>query len=199
MRERMPDRGVATDPFSDLDARRGSCPLEHLLDATVNEPQSCLHPQDGLSYDGEPEVPGFDDARMDRSDGDLVHAVTFDLEERERADVLEEARVGIGLAKHGVPADRPVAMAHQSSAERMPNGPDAVEVAHLPFESAHRVVEQCQARDLALLLRNRQDEFETTIVGPSKENVDDAEVLVVLMADDHAQVKAVLQVGLEDS
>src|SRR5207245_3430134 len=52
--------------------------LETLLDALVGVAKALLEPQHFLADDLESEVPGLDDSSVNRSDGDLVHAVAAD-------------------------------------------------------------------------------------------------------------------------
>ena len=56
--------------------------LESLFDALVNVTQPLLEAQDFLADDLEAEVSGLDDAGVHRSDGNLVHSVACDPDER---------------------------------------------------------------------------------------------------------------------
>ena len=113
----------------------------------VHEPQPGLHPQDGLPDDREPEVSGFDQPGVHGPDRDLVDPAPLDLEEREGADVGVESRVGVGVAKHRVPAAGPVPVPEQSLRQRVPFGADAVEVADLALEPAGGVGDRGEAGD----------------------------------------------------
>ncbi len=55
---------------------------EALLDTLVDVGEPCFETQDLLADDLEPEVSRFDDARMHRSDRDLVHTIAADTHER---------------------------------------------------------------------------------------------------------------------
>ena len=56
--------------------------FEALLDSLVDVAKPFLEPQDFLADNLEPEVSRLDDAGVDRSDRDLVHAVAADAHER---------------------------------------------------------------------------------------------------------------------
>src|SRR5262249_3438097 len=136
VREGVPDGGVAGDALAELDARFHGAPLEEPLDALVDEPQAGLHVQNRLADDGEPEVAGFDEPRMDRSDGDLVDAGAVDGQERVRLGFVAEGRCDSGVGPHGVPALRPVLVQDEASGPRMADGHDTEEVVYLPLEAA---------------------------------------------------------------
>ena len=172
-------------------ASAGSASFEELLDASVDEPEPGLHPQDGFADDGEPEVAGLDEAGVHGSDGDLVDAVAFDLEEGEGAHVGVEARVGVGVAAHRVPALGPVAVTDQPVGQRVALGGDAVEVADLTLEAADGVADAGEARDAGLVLGDLEHEFHALVVRGSDEDVDDPEAVVVLGAGDHGHAVAV--------
>lgn len=83
VRERVRCRRVAADAFGEIDRGRGGAAVEEFLDATVHKPQPRLQPHDRLARDRKPEVTGFDEAGVHRPDRNLVHAGSFDGEERE--------------------------------------------------------------------------------------------------------------------
>ncbi|MEI2732366.1 MAG: hypothetical protein V9G08_10275 [Dermatophilaceae bacterium] len=142
----VPDGRVAADPFGELDAVVRGPALEELFDPAVDEPQPGLHPQDGLADDGEAEVPGLDEAGMHRSHRDLVHPVAADLEEGKRAGVRVEHRVLGRVVTHRVVAGGPMAVPDESLGQVVSDRGDAVEVAHLAFETARGVGQACQGR-----------------------------------------------------
>ncbi len=112
-RQVVADRGVARDPFGELDPTLEAATLEESLDALVHEPQPGLHVEDRLADDRETEVAGFDDTGVHRADGDLVHTRTLDGQERIRRRLLFERGRRTGVVTHRMPAAGPVLMQDQ--------------------------------------------------------------------------------------
>jgi hypothetical protein len=93
--ERVPDGGVAADPFGHWQGVGGGASFEEFLQSFVDEPEAGLEFEDGLADYGEPEVAGFDQAGVHGPDRDLVDARAFDGEERVGAfGVAEQASRG---------------------------------------------------------------------------------------------------------
>src|SRR5437667_6312465 len=95
-----------------------------------------------LTNHAEAEVPGLDDARMDRPDRNLVHALASNRQKGKRRAVILELS---GL--HKILAERkiifgPEGMAHQRTGVGMVNGFNAEEVLDLALEARGGVVER---------------------------------------------------------
>ncbi len=88
----------------------------------VDEPEASLHGDDGFADDREAEVSGFDQAGVHRADRDLVHAVTFDFDKRERVAGLVDQRCRAGVVPQGMPAVGPVLVMHEAAEERVADG-----------------------------------------------------------------------------
>ena len=134
--EVVADRAVSRDALGERDGRLNVASLEEPLDAPVHEPQPRLHLEDRLADDRESEVPGLDEAGVDRTDGDLVDAGAFDLDEGERTRVGAHRWRLTGVVKHRVPPLGPVLVEDERPKEGVPDRHDPEQVVDLAFEAA---------------------------------------------------------------
>src|SRR4029450_3567993 len=97
--------------------------LEALLDALVHVAEALLEPQHLFADDRKAEVPRLDDAGVDRTHRDLVHAVTADRDEWIALPLALERTAAVALPPHWGKSARPRAMA--PAPPRTPRGPRA--------------------------------------------------------------------------
>jgi hypothetical protein len=84
------DRAVARDPAGEACALGQAHRFEAPLDALVDVSEALLEAKHAFSHYREAEMSRLDDARVDRSDGDFVHAIAFDLHERIRSIAVDQ-------------------------------------------------------------------------------------------------------------
>ena len=189
----MANGGVTADLLGQEHSRSSGLALEHLLDAAVQIPLTSFHAHDGLADDRESKVTRLDDAGVDGTDGNLVHAGTFHRHERERFDVgLELGHDSVGT-EHRVPAARPVAVAHQAVRLRVVAGNDAIQVAYFALKVAGRQRHFGKAGNPGVVPRHPDREIGAQRRGDSDEGIHDAKVVVVLVAGDQGQAAAGVQ------
>ena len=187
VREVVTDSGVAGDAFGEFGAGGVVAAFEEFLDAFVDEPEACLHRDDGLADHGEAEVSGLDEARVYGSDGDLVDASPLDFDERERVAGLVDRGCGAGVVAQGMPVVWPVLVVHETTREAVTDGGDAEQVRELSFETARRERHRGEARDLRIGAIDAHDEFDAIVGAGPGEEVDDADVGVVVVAGDERE------------
>ncbi len=124
---RIGDRAVARDPARQPVPAEGGHRLESLLDSLVHEAETLLEAQHLFADDLEAEMSRLDDSRVDRPDGDLVHAVAFDTDEgvfllsglplRQRLEIAAERVAVDGPAR--LPRPRPLIIAFRRDADEI--------------------------------------------------------------------------------
>ena len=128
--ERVADGAGRTGPLDHAQAVVERAALGEPLEAAVLVEQTCVDVQDALADDVEAEVPGLDDARVDRADRDVVGVVAVDRDgprgrvgrvrqQRPQRLVAGEAHAVAVVRLALVPADAP-ARGRRSSARRAP-------------------------------------------------------------------------------
>ena len=126
------------------DVGTGHQPVDPLVDVT----QPLFQPHDGLARGSKAEMSRLDDAGMDRTNRDLVEALTFDGQEpigRRRNRLL---RGRIGLCRQGA-ADIPAAVVEPRARVGQPLRCQSIEVSHRAFETDGRRVAGADARETA--------------------------------------------------
>ena len=143
--------------------------FEQLLHAAVYEPQSGLEPQDGLTDDGESEVPRFRSIRRGRARPESRTPRSPPTVTNGEPARRLELRHGAGVGTHPDTSLRPVRVANHPTRPRMAHRTDPAEIAHLALEAAQRKGQVRQRSDGRIRLRNNAFQLHTTI-RPTGEN-----------------------------
>src|SRR5665213_467503 len=133
--EVVADGAVAGHSLRERDSVVDVASLEELLDATVREPEPCLHFEDRLADDREAEVSRLDETRVDRSDRNLIDAGTLHPNEREGPGVSPHRRRRTCVVQHRVPSLWPMLMEDQRTEKRMSHRDDPEQVVHRALEA----------------------------------------------------------------
>ena len=95
VRQAVPDGGIAGDRLGDGHAPRRPGPEQQLLGAAPLVAELDLQVVHRLAVALKAEMPGLDDAGVDRPDRDLVHAVAFHREEGVRIGAAGSFQVAV--------------------------------------------------------------------------------------------------------
>src|ERR1019366_3621790 len=132
-------------------------------------------------------MPGLDEPGVHGADRDLIHAGSFDLDEREWLSVGLHRWRRPGLAAHRVPSFRPVLVQDEAAPEGVPGGDDAEQVAELALEPAGREREMgegghCRARGIKPDL-----ELGPPVRRPGAEHVDAPGGVLIVVGGDRGE------------
>ena len=183
----MTDSGVAGDAFGEFGAGGVVAAFEEFLDAFVHEPEACLHRDDRLADDGEAEVSGLDEARRAR-----VRRGS----RRRRALGLRRTGTGRGSRRSGVSGRRrgagdanrlASAGGVRADVGRVPGGGDAEQVGEFSFETARPGTTTRRGSGSRVGRGRPHDEFDAIVGAGLGEQVDDADVVVVVVAGDERE------------
>ena len=151
--ERIGDRAVAGNPARQSGRVHDRSADHEVVDAFVGVPQSLLQAHDGLAVGGEPEVAGFDDAGVNRADGDLMQRRSFCRKE------------GVGIAGGVGPlsfaervAQTPATVVEPASLVRAPVGLQSVQVADGALQAQRRRMRTRDGGEAALGARQADDQ-----------------------------------------
>ena len=203
--EGVADGGVAGDPLRQLDTFQRVPAFEESFDSFVDEPESSFDVEDGLANHGEPEVSGLDDTGVDRPDGNLIDAGSFNPEERIGLVFVGEWRWIPGVVAHGMPALGPVLVQDEARGSWMTDGFDAEEVVHLAFEAAGGKGEIGQAWNRGRVCSQSDVKLDTRVGRAAHQEVDDADGLaahracIVVVRSDEGGPVALAEVVAEVS
>ena len=161
--------------------------FEEFLDAFVDEPEAGFHRDDGFADDREPEVSGFDESGVDWTDGDFVDAGAFDGDERERFAGLVDGGGRAGVVAERVPAVGPVLVVHEPAGLWVAGGDDAEQVGELAFEAARGEREGREAGDPGRRVVDAGDELDAGVGTGLGEEIDDADLVVVVVTGDERE------------
>src|SRR5882672_6914047 len=146
----MADGRIARNALGQFHAFGRQTTFKQLLRSLVREVEANLQVDHRLADDAEAEVPGLDDARVNRADWNLINSFATDRQKRKgRAVVLEIIRRPGVLAQREV-IFRPESVSHERSRVRRANCPerlDAEQVVNLALEARSGVVERGQRSD----------------------------------------------------
>lgn len=125
----------------------------------------------------------LDEARVDRPDGDLIHPVTGNLDERILAHVVGEDRRRIGIAQHREVARGPVSVPHDPVWQGVPDRLDAVEVTVDALETPCGIRDPGHRGHRGIVAGERHDELDRGLTWGEEDEDDPAAVLVLVGGD----------------
>ena len=171
-------------------------PWKRPLDALVDEPQPGLHAQDGLAHHPEAEVPGFDEAGVDRADRDLVDAGSLDRDEGERPPVGDHRRHRPASWRIGCQPSGQCWCRTRRRGWGWPTGTMPNRSGELALEPAGRKREPAKVGTSGRCPVERHVELDAAVRRPGGEEVDDAHRRAVVVTRDQGEAHPVGEQGL---
>src|SRR5262245_23065531 len=152
--ERMANGSISRNAFGQFHSFGGRAAFKQLLRPLVCEVEPNLQINYRLADDAEAEVPGLDDARMNRSDGNLINTFAADWQKRKGPSVVLEIVARLGVFAQREVIFRPKRVSYERPRIRMANGLDAEKVINFSLKAGSRIVERGQRGDRQALGRD---------------------------------------------